>query len=178
MAYFLILFSCVWLYKLLSNISYLIRISFYNHRYNEFLKKQDYNFSVYTASVVPLFKQAGIREYTIPYVLPAGDGFVSTGHALIFENISNTREDVVQGMLSCFSVAKGTFKHRILEAMSPLYWINCILFLPRKIYEYIGIDAGKISCKLLQLIYWILTPLLIALRADLYQYIAKFFSQL
>ena len=77
-------------------------------------------------------------------------------------------------MTRSLSAAKGIFKSRIFEAFSPLYWINCILFLPRNILTYLGLDADGIMSKILQLLYWITTPLIVAFRDSIYEYIATF----
>ena len=71
-------------------------------------------------------------------------------------------EDVVGLMLHFFAEAKGFFKTGLLECISPLYWIQTILFLPSRLCEYMGISDSQVFVKILQLAYWILTPILIA----------------
>lgn len=176
MKFCLIVFACLLAYKLLLNISALIRLYIYRRKYQKFLEKQNFDFSVHTASLVHLFKQASIKEYAVPYAQPAGAGYVSTGRASIYDNLSSLREDVVTSVIHSFLVAKGTFTHRIFETLSPLYWINCVIFLPRRIYEYLGIDADKLSCRVIQLLYWVLTPLLLTFRDHIYQYISALIS--
>ena len=74
-------------------------------------------------------------------------------------------------MLKYLAEAKGTFKHRIIENFSPLFWIDCVLFLPRTVLEYMGVDGNGVITKVFQLLYWAAAPLLLVFRDKLSQYI-------
>ena len=70
-----------------------------------------------------------------------------------------------------FRTAKGECKARILESFNPLYWIETILNLPRIILGYFGLNQNSVSAKILQCIYWLLVPLLLAFRGQIYEYV-------
>ena len=171
MKYILLLFVCVFAYRLAVNISALIRLNYYDKAYTMYLSHPEKNFGEYTAAITALFKMAGLKDRQIPFVKPMGYGQLLQGHTLLFSNMANRREDVVSNMIQCFSEAKGTFKHRIAESFSPLFWINCLLFLPRTVLEYLGVSGESLVVKLFQLFYWIVTPFLLVFRENIYQYI-------
>lgn len=61
----------------------------------------------------------------------------------------------------------------LLECFSPLYWIQLLFFLPSKLCEFLGISGDRIAIKILQIIYWILTPLILCFRSQLYDLIIQ-----
>lgn len=172
----LILFLCIFSYKLVHNLSCLIRVRYYDKKYSWYLSDSSVRFSENTDAIVYLFKSAGIADRLIPFTQPSGYGYLAQGNASLFQNIGNLREDTVIMMFECFSQAKGTFRHRIVEAFSPIYWIDCVIYLPRKIFEYLGLKEDSIVSKIFQLLYWIATPFLILFRDNFYQYILSFFG--
>ena len=171
MKYILIAWAITFLYRLVVNLSSLFWLNHYDKAYMRYLSHPEQDFTECTAAVTKLFKSAGLTDRMIPFVQPMGLGQIVQGHTMLFCNMGNRREDVVGNMISCFSSARGVFKNRILENFSPIYWINCILFLPRTALVYLGISAESVFSKLFQLLYWILTPLLLLLRDELYQFI-------
>ncbi len=171
MKYLAICFLALFAYRLTTNICALIRINHYERKYVKYLSNQNTDFSEHTDSVIQLFKAAGVSDLVIPFTQPAGFGMVAHGSTSLFANIGNLRKDTVAMMHNCFAKAKGTFKHRIVETFSPIFWINCVIFLPRNILEYLGLKGDSIFVKLFQLLYWVVTPFLVAFRDDVYQYI-------
>ena len=61
----------------------------------------------------------------------------------------------------------------ILECLSPLYWVQLVAFLPSKLCEYFGVSEKKFAPKIFQLLYWVLTPLLLCFRTQLYDFIVQ-----
>lgn len=169
MKYWGICFICLFVYRLVTNVSALIRINYYDRKYTMYLNNPEKNYKENTAAVVQLFKKSGIPDLQIPFVRPMGYGQIYQGHTSFFDNIDNRRDDVVANMLKCFFEAKGTFKHRIFENFSPLFWIEQALYLPRTILEYLGVNGSNLIVKIFQLLYWIATPLLIVFRDRIYQ---------
>ncbi|MDO5785886.1 MAG: hypothetical protein Q4P20_12575 [Eubacteriales bacterium] len=175
MKYLAICFLALFGYRLITNICALVRVIHYEKKYMKYLSSQNTDFSEHTDSVVQLFKAAGVSDLLIPFTKPAGFGMVAHGSTSLFANIGNLRNETVAMMHNCFSKAKGTFRHRIVETFSPLFWINCVIFLPRRILEYLGIKGDSILVKLFQLVYWIVTPFLVAFRDEVYQHVISFF---
>lgn len=166
-------FILVFVYKITTNLSALLRLYFYQKKYNAFASGQIASFNEYAPAVRKLFKSAGIKDSSVPFVQPAGYGFLSKGSASFFGNLATSNTHCVALMYKDLAEAKGIFKGRILESFSPMYWINCVVYLPRNILGYLGLGTDGIASKLLQLIYWIATPLLVAFRDNIYQYIAE-----
>lgn len=172
--YILIGFACIAAYRLISNVCALVKANYYSKEYTLFLSNPEKDFIEHCEAVTQLFNAAGIKDSLIPFLQLTGYGNGFQGHTSLLKNMSNRREDVVGLMIRNFNLAKGTFKHRIFETFSPFFWINQILFLPRTIMDYIGIKADSVIVKVFQLLYWFITPLLIAFRDNIYQYIISF----
>lgn len=87
------------------------------------------------------------------------------------------REDVMALALGMFSKAKGTFRMNMMECISPLYWVQLVVFLPVKLCGYLGISETKAIPKLLQAVYWLSAPLLLIFRSQLYEFIVQLLQQ-
>lgn len=172
------LLVAVWLYRFIFCLSGYLRIKYYRHRYYDFIEKGKFDFAIYTHPLTNLFKRAGVSDIRIPLCEPIGYGQIMTGSTNLWGNMSNRYEENVAGMLHCFSQAEGAYRAKILECFSPLYWIECVIFLPSKILDYIGIKADSIFPKLIQLLYWIGAPLLLLFRTELYEHIAALLDKL
>ena len=171
MKYILIGFGCAFLYRLAVNVSALLWLKHYEKKYSQYLSGVGMQYAENEAAVTKLFKDAGLADRMIPFVQPMGLGQILQGQTSLFNNMSNLREDVVSNMKLCFSSARGAYKNRIVENFSPIFWINCVLFLPRTILVYMGVSTDSFFSKLFQLIYWLAAPLLVALRDEIYQFI-------
>ena len=171
MKYFWICFGSLVAYRILTNVSALARLNYHSNEYDKFLKNPDIGFKENTAALVDLFKKANVSDHMIPYVQPMGYCQLLQGQASLFCNMDNLREEVVANMLDCFAEARGTFKHRILESFSPLFWVDQVLFLPRAALSYLGVSGDSVIVKLIQLAYWLITPILLIFRDNLYHYV-------
>ena len=134
-------------------------------------------FTLYTAPVKKLFKQAHIPAPMIPFSEPIGYRQVMTASASVFDNMANKRQDTVCHMMNSFIQAKGYFRMSLLECFSPLHWVQLLFFLPSKLCEYLGISSDKIAIKVFQLVYWVLTPLILCFRTQLYNFVLQLLQQ-
>lgn len=162
-------------YRLASNISAFIRVNHYRDKYLEYLKNPESGFREYTSAVVRLFNQADVPDILVPFVQPLGYGQVLQANTTLFANVDSRDEKVIANMQRCFQEARGVFKMRIFQCFSPLFWIECLIFLPRNLLGYLGLSNDSIVSKLSQVLYWFLVPLLAIFRDELHQYILSFF---
>lgn len=176
MKYVVLFFLIILVYKLANNISLLVRTNYYSKKYEMYIRDAKNGFAKYTPMTVRLFKTADIQECTFAVVEPVGYGQIRSATVKHFINLANRREDVVSATLQCFDQAKAIFKSRLIETFSPLYWIRAALFLPKQLFTYFGVSADSVFLKVIQLIYWVATPLLIAFRDSIYQYIIRLFG--
>lgn len=100
-----------------------------------------------------------------------------TASASVFDNMANKRQDTVCHMMNSFIQAKGYFRMSLLECFSPLHWVQLLFFLPSKLCEYLGISSDKIAIKVFQLVYWVLTPLILCFRTQLYNFVIQLLQQ-
>lgn len=166
-------FLCIFLYKLLNSLIGLLKTRYYARLYERYLLKSDIDFREHTQSVEKLFKGAGLPDSTIPVCQPVGWGQIMTGETSLFYNLANQRSDIVGLVLQNFSIARGSYRSKILECFSPLYWINFVIFLPSKLIRYIGFSPDGVFSKILQVIYWFATPLLIYFRSNIYNFVSQ-----
>lgn len=168
---FLYILLALILFKLLLNISQYIKAKLFYTGYLKWVKSPNENFKTYKESIKKLFKVAGIKDNSVPHVQPVGFGFVQTNSASVMDNMFVLRKDIVQLMFENFQSAIGVYRSRIFETFSPLYWIECIIFLPEKLFQYLGADSDKLFVKIFQIIWWILAPVSIVFRNSLLSFI-------
>lgn len=166
-------FLATFTYKFALNLSALLRINYYKKRYDAYRKEEAGSFDQYTKPIIQLFQSAEINDIKISSVIQHDENRFSTAQGSLFFNIGHRSPEVIGGMLHCFAIAKGTYRNRLIECFSPLYWINLIVFLPSKLFSYLGLNKNAIPTKVAQLFYWLFVPLLIAFRTDIYQYVLR-----
>lgn len=141
--------------------------------YFDFLKQKDTNLSTYKRSIVNLFKRAGVKDSYIPTVNAVGYGQIASFNASIFANFPNLFKDHVSITLNMFDEAIGVYRSRIFETFNPFFWVECIIFLPKNILQYLGIDSEKVIVKIFQVIWWFAAPISIIFRDSIISFIKR-----
>ncbi|KEI75922.1 hypothetical protein [Clostridium botulinum] len=162
----LIAFIFLFLYKLVSNISYFFRIKHLYEGYSSYIKGENSNFTTNKKEIINLFKKAGIKDSYIPASAPLGFNQIATYKASIFTNILTLTNETIFAVSGMFNEAIGIFRYKIFETFNPLYWIDLIIFLPKNMFEYLGVGSEKVLVKIFQIIWWIVSPLAILFRED------------
>jgi hypothetical protein len=169
-------FVLIAFYKFANNLSLLLRTIYYSKKYDAYLRNIAVGFTTYIPMVTKLFETAGVVESYFAVAESVGYGYIHTEKVPHFLNMANRREDIVGATLRSFGQAKAIFRSRLIETFSPLFWIRTLLFLPRHLFLYLGVKADSVFVKIVQVIYWIATPLLIAFRDNIYHYLAMLLS--
>lgn len=76
-------------------------------------------------------------------------------------------------MCTSFLETHGCCRYEFLQNFNPFYWINLIIFLPQNIIRYLGFKTSKKSIKIINFIYWILTPLFTIYNDEITTYIKE-----
>lgn len=111
--------------------------------------------------IIELVNGAGISDKVVPYVESVGYGLVGTGNAPALQNLASRRQDVVFVNNELMQRAIGVYRRRMLQAFSPVYWLECIIYLPQKILNYIGFDPNTIGARIFTVVVWILEVILL-----------------
>ena len=123
----------------------------------------------YQYDIIELFKAAKVKNVRLS--LPSR-GMHKDIDIALFDNLLQRRTGIIREVLDAFDFAIGYYRSSKRKAISPLYWIESIIFLPKKIIEYIGADLEKTAFKITNLILtaiWWLTGLLFTLyKAEIF----------
>ena len=95
----LIAFGILIVYRFCFCLSGLLRVLYYEKKYDDFLHGRILDFFVYEAPVRKLFKQAEIQDSPIPLVELIGYGHVKQAKYSVLHNMGMMNEDVVGLML-------------------------------------------------------------------------------
>lgn len=161
----ILFFIIVVIYKVLSNTYCFFRIKYLSQKHLEWFSDKAPNFPTYKKEVISLFKKAGIKNISTPAIQPMGYNRVASFNADIFTNFPCTHPDIFNGAIRMFYEAEGAYRQRILEAFSPMYWVDSIIFAPRKLLDYLGLDENKLffkACNILMTIIWWMTVFFIS----------------
>lgn len=138
----------------------LIRIKRYLEAYKNYLRNPTFEFAQKKPQIIQLFKDAGLKDFVISRLEPAGFGHLRTLAVSGFENIALREADVVDGIRSRFNEAIGIFRHRMLQSINPLFWLEMIFKLPQHIFAFVGVLPDKLVVKIALIIYWLVALLL------------------
>lgn len=155
-----ILFIFVIAFKASSNYIKFKRCQKLSKMHMDWLADSCDEFSQYKGEVKKLFLGANIPDSCIPTSQAIGYGQIANANASVYLNFPSKVMGIAAALTDKFDEAIGTYRTRFLESFSPLYWIETILFLPKNLLQYIGLDSEKIAFKLcnilLTFIWWCL----------------------
>jgi len=178
----LIAFLCLVLFKIINNTVRLIKTKYFWNRYIDWLNDSDNTLYTYKQSIKNLFLHAGMQTLVVPNAAPVGYGQIATYNAEVSENMFIKRNDIVSLTLHLFANTFGVYRSRIIESFSPLYWINFIIFIPKHLLLYIGLDSEKTAYKLLNVvlsaIWWVILGVIAIFGNQLKQFGINFINQL
>lgn len=103
-----------------------------------------------------LIAHAGVSNPSIPTVEPLGWGRLASFNIDILENFPSNREDIAKLTCRAIQDALGVYKNRMWASVNPLSWIQFLVFLPRSIIGYLGMNTDTVLSKFLQLVWWII----------------------
>lgn len=162
-------------FKFISNISKYFRCKKLSSEHTVWITTGQGNFTRHKGQVLELFKGANISEGSIPISEPTGYGVISSYSLPLFMNLDSRRGDVASIIIGYFDEAIGTYFHRAFESLNPLYWIETIIFLPKHLLQYVGIEVDKPSIKLcnvlLTFLWWLVGAFFIFFRPQIEDFI-------
>lgn len=174
---YVVIFLCVVAVKLYINASKFFSAKRLREKYKDSFKNDGKPFEEYIPQTRKMFIDIGAGNTAIPVAQPLGYHQIATTNAEIIKNLDSRRSDIVDTIMVLFDEAVGTYRMRMVESISPSYWIETLLFLPSRALNYLGCNPDKLISKLFQLVYWIAVPLLIAFRSELYQQLLLLLQQ-
>lgn len=161
---------------MISNVYYFYKtISFYDE-YSKELKEGNSNILRDQQEIKRVLQKADIKESRITNAQPIGFGKIEIVTASSFDNMCYKGIDEVNAMTSAFEMAIGVYRQRIVDSFNPIYWIEFIIFIPKHIIQYLGLDTENISTRLFQLFYWILGAIYAIYSNQINQIIQDFLS--
>lgn len=84
-------------------------------------------------------EKAGIQNPVKTFMEPKGYGYVGQTQLSILDNILYPNSDVQHSAQHIVRSAKGYYLNQALRSLSPIYWIEVIFFLPKKIVSASGL---------------------------------------
>lgn len=174
----IVLFSLFWFYRLISNAYYLHQITFLSKEYEKFWTKKKVSVRERDSEIVTLFKKANIKDSYIGFVNPIGFGRIQSGNASLFDNLFVNNKDVVANTFNAFYKAKSVFKRRIKENFNPIFWIECLIYLPKNIFDYLGIKSSSLIVRSSQVFYWFISVFYAIYSDQINNFIQDFLSNL
>ena len=146
--------------KFLLNLQHWLRIKRLKEYFLEFICGKRNDMNRYRNEVISLFKKAYVPDVYTPVVDSVGLGLLASGNVSLFTMFPSKRAAFIAEYLNMFDSAEGTFYKNMSDAINPLYWVETVVFLPKTILRYIGLDSDKTAFKLcnvlLSFIWWAL----------------------
>lgn len=169
----LIAVGAVVLLRFIVYLNKLIRIGNYFEAYNDYLHNPNFEFVQKKPQIIQLFKDAGLKDFVISRLEPAGFGHLRTLAVSGFENIALRDAEVVDAIRGRFNEAIGVFRHRMWQSVNPLFWLEFIFKLPQYIFEFVGVLPDKLVVKVVLIVYWLMALLLGLKKFNLIEELTK-----
>ncbi len=161
--------------KLALNLNKLFRTRFMLKKYQKYTSDPNWKFTESIPEIIKLLKSAGISDSQVTYIEPIGYGKIQSGLVSAFDNLGNTRADVVTLFNSKLHQAIGVYRSRAIETINPIYWLEFIITLPKQVLSFLGIPPEATLSKIAQILYWLISVLLslayAIFKEEIHQYI-------
>lgn len=116
-------------------------------------------------------KKSGIDDPTLSYIEPKGYGHVAKQNMSVINNLLYVNKDVQDLAFTTLKRVRGYYLSQAKRSLSPLFWLETILFLPKALFNASGIEStSKIAesgIKITQLIYWIIVLWVVVTKPEL-----------
>lgn len=138
-----------------------VSIRLEHHAYIEYLDgKRPYEDIAQRRSIVEeLIGEAGFGDAQIQFVENAGYGMVRHGSISPLVNYGARDGQTVQATLHLMLNTIGLYSKKAWESFFPWYWAKVVVFLPRMTFEYLGVPAGSVFTKAMQVLWFVVAPL-------------------
>lgn len=169
------------LYRFISNLYYLKRIE---SLYQVFLSVFDNSIKIkgnvteYQHELIDLLKRAEIQDRRLPISIPIGFGYISNTTTSVFDNLFVNDSEISPIVGQFFNQAKGVYKLRMKQSFSPFYWIDLIVFLPKTLSRYFGIESNSAILKITNIVYWIISFFVFVYTEQIQIFFQSFLSKL
>ena len=168
---FIVLFLVIVALKFLLNFSQLIKARKLRDRYFQSVQNTDDSFSDYIAPAKQLFQEADI-----PQIIVFDE--ILRHRVRVSENLLCHKLEFTVSALKMFDESISVFRMRMLESLSPAFWLKFVLFIPTHLMQYLKLPTESVFARTLQVLYWLTTPLLIVFRNDICAYIIALIERL
>ncbi|MBI3124470.1 MAG: hypothetical protein HYZ10_08695 [Ignavibacteriales bacterium] len=105
--------------------------------------------------------KTGIQDQRTSYMEPLGFGYTQKESVTALDNLLMLNPEVMGSSKEIIKRAKGYYKIQALKCFNPLFWIEFIVFLPKELLKYFGVDdnakGGSVMIKIFQVIYWLVS---------------------
>ena len=116
-------------------------------------------------------KKSGINEPVYSYMDPKGYGYVGQQSMSAIDNLLFLNQEIQNSAVTTLKRVKGYYSNQAKRSLSPLYWLEILLFLPKAMVNASGLDMtskfADTSLKIVQLIYWLIVMGVIISKPEL-----------
>ncbi len=92
---------------------------------------------------------------------PLGLGYTQQQSLSALDNLLILNSEIMGSAIEIIKRAKGFYKIQALKCFNPLFWIEFIVFLPKELFGYFGVDeeakVSSILIRIFQIIYWMIS---------------------
>jgi len=178
----LVFFLIIIATKFVLNLHDWLRIRTLSKYHMEWLSDKRDNLHLYKQEIINLFKKAHVKNVYTPVSQPTGFGQISNMNADVFTMFPSKLQIIAYPAISMFFEAEGVFKKNMFNSLNPIFWIEFILFLPKELLTYLGINpettAFKLCNVLLTFFWWLCGTAFALFKPQLQQFIIKLFGNL
>ncbi len=103
----------------------------------------------------------GLNDQMESYMEPLGLGFAQKQQVGALDNLLLLNTDILKSARQLIERAEGYYKTQAFLSLSPLFWIEMIVFLPREMFKLAGFNSSAKSFQILektiQIFYWVIS---------------------
>mgnify|MGYP000859111453 FL=1 len=102
-----------------------------------------------------LLTHANVSDAQVPIVEPMEMNHVMSSNVSALDNFPAKHKRISSVHITLINDALGVYKERMWNSFNPLWWVSVLVFFPRSLCVYLGVEAGNLAVKIVQVLWWL-----------------------
>lgn len=155
---FFLLFFIIIITKLINSYYKLYRINKIYNMYTQWLSNDDSPYIICRYKVELEELASVTKPKIIHYIHPLDQTYISKGYASAIDQFPTKRQDFSSAIIQIIEESIGYYRYQISQSINPIYWIELIIWFPKKFINFLGLNNEikhiKTISVISQIFYW------------------------
>ncbi|WP_373446086.1 hypothetical protein [Salinicoccus bachuensis] len=123
-----------------------------------------------------LLKKVDINDTPIAYTDVLGPRHYRNVAVAPLQSYPTADRQVLKQLLPLIYQGVDAHQYKFHQNFNLMYWIDSVVFFPKCVIGYLGLNNDNVFTRVVNILYWIFTPILLLLRDKVWEILMNLFS--